>query len=84
MTDEKLTCRDFVDFLMDYLDGELATDSRAEFDRHLDVCPGCKNYLATYEQSVELGKKVCRHDDGVPGDVPEELVQAILAARKTQ
>ena len=64
---------------MSYLDNELATSERAEFDRHLAVCPPCVNYLKTYEKTVLLTKAAA--EDPVPADVPESLVQAILAAR---
>jgi anti-sigma factor RsiW len=77
-----ITCRDFIDFLMAYLAGDLPGDQQSEFDRHLALCPSCVAYLRTYEQTVRLGKTAFREDDGaVPEDVPEELVQAILATR---
>jgi len=76
-----LTCRELIDFLMAYLDGELPAAQRADFERHLGVCPPCLNYLETYKETVRLGKACCA-DDALPADVPEELVRAILAARR--
>ncbi len=76
------TCRELVEFLLDYLEEELPQPQREEFERHLQACPPCIAYLETYKQTVQLGKTVCREPDGpVPDDVPEQLVQAILAAR---
>ena len=65
---------------MSYLDGELPSEQREEFDRHMVACPSCVDYLKTYEKTVELAK-TCGNDP-VPDDVPESLVQAILEARK--
>jgi len=65
---------------MSYLDNDLPDDQRAEFDRHMAACPSCVDYLKTYEKTVQLAKSCA--DDPVPADVPESLVQAILAARK--
>ncbi len=65
---------------MSYMDNELPDDQRAEFDRHMAACPSCVDYLKTYEKTVQLAKSCA--DDPVPADVPESLVQAILAARK--
>ena len=49
----------------------------------LDGCPGCLNYLATYRETVRMGRCLCDEPDGpVPDDVPEDLVRAILAARQ--
>lgn len=43
------------------------------------MCPSCVAYLKTYEQTILLAS--ASGDDPVPGQVPESLVQAILAAR---
>jgi anti-sigma factor RsiW len=75
-------CREFVEFLMEYLDGALGDGERRVFEEHVGDCPACVNYLDTYRETVRLGKGVCAPDAEVPPDVPEELVQAILSARR--
>ena len=76
-----MTCREFADFIMDYMTGELPTDERALFERHLQRCPHCPEYLKQYQDSVTAGRLAFTSpDEDVPGTVPEELVQAILAA----
>ena len=77
-----MTCREFADFMADYLAGELPASARAEFDHHLDLCVNCRKYLTGYEATVKLGR-VAFEDEGaaLPPDVPEPLVRAILAAR---
>ena len=80
-----MNCREFVEFLMQYVDGELPDDERSKFQEHLDACPPCVHYLDTYAETVRLGQTVCRDPEGpVPDDVPESLVQAILAARRAR
>ena len=82
---DELTCRDFVEVIMAFLDGELDAAQRALFDAHLAACPDCDHYLDSYKTTVALGKSICDPEgiDGpVPLDVPEELVQAVLAARR--
>ena len=77
-----MTCRELVDFLMDYLENELPASETLEFEQHLRVCPACVSYLETYRLAVQLGRKLCEYDDApVPDDVPEDLVQAILRSR---
>ncbi len=79
-----MTCREFAEFMSDYLGGELPSDVRARFDDHLARCANCRRYLASYDESVKLGKHA--YDYGLaelPAEVPEDLVQAILAARRT-
>lgn len=77
-----ITCREIVDFLMAYLDGELDQDQRTRFDAHLALCAACVTYMKAYVETVRLGKVACSPlYDPVPEDVPDELVRAILAAR---
>ena len=78
-----MTCRDFADFLADYLAGDLPKDVLASFDEHIAVCPNCVRYLAHYRESIALGRQAFRDlDAGVASDVPEDLISAILAARE--
>ncbi|MGH0032626.1 MAG: anti-sigma factor family protein [Myxococcota bacterium] len=80
-----MTCQEFVEFVMRYLDGDLDPEVRQAFDGHMGDCPSCITYLDTYRETVRLGKEVLCDDPQapVPDEVPEELVQAILAARRS-
>lgn len=78
-----MTCREFADFMGDYLSGELPIPSRARFDHHLGECPTCVTYLKDYEAAIRAGRRA--FDDPaapVPSVVPEALIKAILAARR--
>ena len=74
-----ITCQQLIDFIASYRENALTRDQRAEFERHLDVCPSCVAYLKTYEQTVLLAKASA--DEAVPDEIPEPLVKAILEAR---
>jgi anti-sigma factor RsiW len=75
-----MTCQQLIDFIMSYLENQLPQEERSEFDRHLAVCPSCVNYVKTYERTILLAKASA--NDPVPEDVPESLVQAILASQR--
>jgi anti-sigma factor RsiW len=75
-----MTCKQLIDFIMSYRENQLPQEERSEFDRHLAVCPSCVNYMKTYERTVLLAR-ACT-EDPVPEDVPESLVQAILASQR--
>jgi predicted anti-sigma-YlaC factor YlaD len=78
-----VTCREFADFIADYLSNELPAKVRTTFDDHLQVCSNCRKYLTSYEETVKLGKRAFDDEDAVlPPEVPEDLVSAILAARR--
>lgn len=79
-----MTCRELIDFLMSYLDGELPDDVRAPFEKHLSLCPPCACYLRQYQATVAAGKAAFTDvDDEVPAEVPEELISAILQSRRS-
>jgi len=81
---DRVTCREFTEFLMQYLDGELAEAQRVVFDQHLAECPSCTGYLQNYRQTIDLTKGAFATDGPLPDDVPPELVRAILAARRSK
>jgi len=77
-----LYCREFVEFLDDYLFSTLEPERRLLFEAHLAVCPPCVRYMKSYLATIRMEKAVFDHpDEPVPGSVPEELIQAILKAR---
>ena len=78
-----MTCPEVIDFLGAYLDGELAEDVRVRFDEHLGGCPECSAYLATYRSAVRFARDAFRGSgESLAADLPEDLVKAILAARR--
>ncbi len=77
-----MNCREFVDFLMSYLDGELEPESTRVFEEHMFLCPPCLTFLDTYKDTIRLGRFACEEHGPAREEVPEELIQAILAARR--
>jgi anti-sigma factor RsiW len=78
----ELTCRDFIEFLMDYLDGSLPADQWSRFEAHIEDCPSCVDYLESYRATSILSAEALLESSAELSDeVPEELVRAVLAAR---
>ena len=79
----EMSCREFIDFLDDYVAGKQADDVRAKFERHLEECPYCVDYLKTYKDTIALAREACAADPllPAPSDVPEELIEVILKSR---
>ena len=75
-----LTCREFTDFLADYLEGELPEGEETRFNAHLSCCPPCVSYMNSYREAIQLGRRA--HTPQLPhlaDEMPEALVRAILA-----
>jgi predicted anti-sigma-YlaC factor YlaD len=48
-----MSCREMVDYLSEYLDGELGADLRALIDGHRGDCPPCEAFIRTLAFIVE-------------------------------
>jgi anti-sigma factor RsiW len=78
-----VTCKELADFIIDYLDGELPAGVHDVFQAHLEDCPPCKWYLDTYQTTIRLGREAFLEEGGRGcGEIPEDLVRAILDARR--
>ncbi len=77
----ELSCREFIEFLNEYVDLELEPRRRAVFDRHLGICPDCTAYLDSYRKTMQLSVTALKGGVLPQQPIPEELVRAILAAR---
>ena len=81
-----MTCREVLDFLMDYDDGVLPPLVRLRFELHLKLCKSCRVYLESYRLTVAAsraahGVAADPAAESRQADVPEELIEAILKAR---
>jgi anti-sigma factor RsiW len=76
-----VTCQQFADFLLSYVDGELAPPERAEFDAHLAICPDCVRYLSQYVDTIKATPAA--FGDEAFAEAPDDLVRAILASRRS-
>lgn len=78
-----ITCREFNDFIYDYVDGALLDTQITLFERHVRVCPMCGNFLRTYIASYKAKGEILPYDDlDVPDVVPQGLIDAIFDARE--
>ena len=77
-----ITCEQFEDFVLAYIEDELPRRQRSVFEFHLKICRECRDYLAAYRRTVELGKAAFAEPSApLPDTVPEDLIKAVLDAR---
>ena len=78
-----ITCLEFEEFVLSYLEGELPERQKRIFEWHLRLCRECREYLAAYKRTIEIGKAVLGPaNEPVPDDVPEDLIRAVLDSRE--
>jgi anti-sigma factor (TIGR02949 family) len=54
---DEMACRELVEVVTEYFDGELPEEDRRRLEQHLEECPYCVEYLAQMRQTIEaLGR----------------------------
>ena len=74
LPEPRLTCREIVELLTDYLEGALAEPAAARVAAHLATCPDCTAYVAQMRTTIGLLGRL--REDDVPPPVLDELVEA--------
>ncbi|MBI3182394.1 MAG: zf-HC2 domain-containing protein [Myxococcales bacterium] len=65
------TCRDSIDLLQRFLDGEMPEEERHRLKEHLDACPPCVDFLRTYRATPGLCRKAMV--DQMPRELSKQL-----------
>lgn len=79
-----MTCAEADGFIADYIDGRLKEREQRLFERHVRVCRPCRAYLRAYKRTVELNRAQDESAKIELPRMPEQLIQAILAAKSRQ
>ena len=54
----QLNCQEVVELVTDYLEQALLPEMRAQFEEHIEECPGCDTYLEQVQQTIMLLRKL--------------------------
>jgi len=78
-----LTCKEFDEFMIDYLEGSLPVWQKYMCWLHVKMCRECALFVQQYQKVIKLGKNAfdSPNDDPVPDSVPEDLIKAAIAHR---
>lgn len=73
VTTDKLTCREVVELVTDYLEASLLPERHEQFEEHISQCPGCTAYIAQVRQTIGMLHKLS--DEPIFPETKEELLQ---------
>lgn len=77
---QSISCNEFNDIVYDHVNGDLSGKQSSSFQRHVNDCPICPNFLKAYISTYEAKSHVFPYKDiDVPDAVPQSLIDAILA-----
>jgi predicted anti-sigma-YlaC factor YlaD len=69
----RMTCKEFVEIITDYLEGSMTFFQRVRFHLHLGLCLGCRVYLRQMRQTIQtLGRLP---EQPPPPQVRDELLR---------
>jgi hypothetical protein len=68
----RMTCREFVEIITDYLEGTMSLGARIRFHLHLGLCLGCRIYLKQMRQTIRTVGRLPQKP------VPEAIRQELL------
>ena len=73
----RLTCKEFVEMVTDFLEGSMSLWTRVQFQLHLGMCLGCRIYLKQMKHTIQaLGRLP---QEPAPPAVREELLRRFRA-----
>ncbi|GAB2642351.1 anti-sigma factor family protein [Kribbella swartbergensis] len=74
-----LECREFVEQVTSYLEGDLSTAAEQDFIDHLALCDGCERYLE--QMRLTAASLADLPADSIPTDARAALLDAFRARR---
>lgn len=70
----KLTCREILEHLSEYIDEELDPSVCDEIEKHMDGCSPCVNFISTLRKTVKLYNTA-----GAEVTIPDEVSDGLHA-----
>lgn len=66
-----MRCKEVVELLCDYLEGDLPEDLKKELEEHFNMCKPCIKFLRTYSATSKICKQVI--EENIDDECVDEL-----------
>jgi anti-sigma factor (TIGR02949 family) len=64
-------CKEVVELLQDFLEGDLAETDQQDLREHIERCPPCVEFINTYQKTSDLCRKVLARE--MPTELADRL-----------
>jgi hypothetical protein len=71
-----MTCREIVELMLEYLEGELPREYCDLICQHIRLCGPCNHFLESYQVTIRMGRQLPM------AAVPQQLIDRLQAALK--
>jgi anti-sigma factor RsiW len=71
------TCQEFVEQVMDFLEGEVPDTLRITIEEHVGICSHCGQFLASYRATIVITRALPRATPPMPPEL-EARLRALL------
>ncbi len=78
MTPSPMNCQQWLDLLESFLDDELSSEIRHEFEQHTHGCSCCGHYLESYRLTIRLTRQLKR--EALPSSIAQRMREKFLQA----
>jgi anti-sigma factor RsiW len=75
------TCKDSINLLLEYLDGEMPPEEARHLKEHLTGCKPCEEFLSTYKATPGLCKRAMAQR--MPQEVSAKLAEFLRSKCKS-
>lgn len=76
---DDMACKELVEVVSDYVEGTLAEDDRLRFERHLEICPYCVEYVEQFRETIQATGNLGL--ESIPPQRRQELLEAFRGWR---
>jgi anti-sigma factor RsiW len=82
MSAAEMSCKELVEVITDYLEGDMLQTDRVRFEAHLEECPWCRNYLEQMRETVAtLGELT---EESIDPAIRDDALRAFRDWRRTR
>ena len=78
VTDEEVTCQQFVELITDYFEGTLSSRTLTQVEEHLVLCDACVSYAEQMRATVRALRSLREHQELEP---PQAVLSVLRAKR---